>query len=92
MASLIRWAVAAALLVLVGVASAQEAAFFRYQESAGLGNLTVRCIAQDARGMLWIGTENGLYRLDGFAIRREPLPDDAETEIVEIKTDESGHI
>jgi signal transduction histidine kinase len=85
-------ALVAQLLILAGVAHAQEAAFFRYQESAGLGNLTVRCIAQDARGMLWIGTENGLYRLDGFAIRKEPLPDEAGSEIVEIKTDDRRHI
>jgi len=92
MASLTRWAVAVALLVLAGISNAQEAAFFRYEERAGLGNLTVRSMAQDARGMLWIGTENGLYRLDGFAIRREPLPDGAAPEIVEIKADASGHL
>ena len=92
MAMLTRWAIAVMALVLVGVAHAQEAAFFRYEERAGLGNLTVRSIAQDARGMLWIGTENGLYRLDGFAIRREPLPDEAAAEIVEVKTDGIGHV
>jgi diguanylate cyclase (GGDEF)-like protein len=37
--------------------------------NTGLGNLTANCIAQDARGYLWIGTENGLYRYNGRRFR-----------------------
>jgi diguanylate cyclase (GGDEF)-like protein len=35
----------------------------------GLGNLNVNCIAQDRTGYLWVGTENGLYRYDGFRFK-----------------------
>jgi signal transduction histidine kinase len=80
------------LLIFAAGANAQEATFFRYQESAGLKNLTVRCLAQDSRGVLWIGTENGLFRFDGFAIRREPLPVDAGVVILEVKADSRGQV
>jgi diguanylate cyclase (GGDEF)-like protein len=38
--------------------------------TAGLGNLDVNCIAQDASGYIWVGTENGLYRYDGRSFRQ----------------------
>jgi len=79
-------------LIFAAGASAQEATFFHYQESAGLKNLTVRCLAQDSRGVLWIGTQNGLFRFDGFAIRLEPLPADAGEVILEVKADNKGQV
>jgi len=36
----------------------------------GLGNLNVKCLAQDGSGYLWVGTENGLYRFDGREFRQ----------------------
>lgn len=36
----------------------------------GLDNLDVDCVAQDSRGYLWIGTENGLYQFDGSHFTR----------------------
>jgi ligand-binding sensor domain-containing protein len=35
----------------------------------GLSNDNVRCIIQDARGLIWIGTEDGLNRYDGTGFR-----------------------
>lgn len=37
--------------------------------SEGLGNPNIRTMAQDTEGLLWAGTENGLYRFDGFRFR-----------------------
>jgi diguanylate cyclase (GGDEF)-like protein len=37
--------------------------------SKGLGNYNIQTIAQDAQGYLWAGTENGLYRHDGFHLQ-----------------------
>lgn len=34
----------------------------------GLGYQHVNCVSEDHRGMLWIGTERGLYRFDGASI------------------------
>ncbi|MBP1624991.1 MAG: Diguanylate cyclase, partial [Acidobacteria bacterium] len=44
--------------------------FRSYGSEAGLGNLAVRRIVQDKVGFLWVGTEDGLYRFDGYRFRR----------------------
>jgi diguanylate cyclase (GGDEF)-like protein len=44
--------------------------FHSYGSDSGLGNLAVRRIAQDSVGLLWIGTEDGLYRYDGDRFTR----------------------
>jgi diguanylate cyclase (GGDEF)-like protein len=44
--------------------------FRSYGSDSGLGNLSVRRIAQDAIGFLWVGTEDGLYRFDGDRFER----------------------
>jgi len=36
----------------------------------GLTNQIVTSVCEDGRGMLWIGTQNGLYRFDGFRVTR----------------------
>ncbi len=54
-------------------------AFRSYGPEQGLTNLSVNALAQDARGFLWIGTEDGLFRLEGSQLRRfgveDGLPD-----------------
>ncbi|KQU67900.1 MULTISPECIES: histidine kinase [unclassified Rhizobacter] len=76
---------ALAALLLVGVAAAahaQHAVFEGYQQSAGLTNMAVGCLTQATDGTLWICTENGLFRFDGFRIRREALPPGAERAVL----------
>jgi len=34
--------------------------------SQGLSDRNIKALAQDRTGFLWVGTENGLYRYDGF--------------------------
>jgi len=36
----------------------------------GLANQIVTSICEDKKGMLWFGTHSGLYRFDGFRVRR----------------------
>lgn len=38
-------------------------------EEIGLSQNTVSCVFQDSRGYLWIGTQNGLNRYDGYSIQ-----------------------
>jgi diguanylate cyclase (GGDEF)-like protein len=49
---------------------AQRYAFKDYGENDGLNSLTVNCMLQDHTGLLWVGTENGLYVFDGLTYTR----------------------
>lgn len=54
------------LLGLITVKSfAFEILFSRYSVNDGLASNFVNCVWQDPRGLMWIGTENGLQRYDG---------------------------
>ncbi|MCC6369224.1 MAG: response regulator [Bryobacterales bacterium] len=48
----------------------QRLSFKNYGRDKGLGNLAVNCIEQDRAGYLWVGTQAGLYRYDGFRFRQ----------------------
>ncbi|RGX77870.1 hypothetical protein DXA68_14105 [Bacteroides stercorirosoris] len=50
-------------------ASAQNVTLNSYSVKDGLSNSTVKAICQDAKGYIWIGTKNGLNRLDGYEIK-----------------------
>jgi len=39
-------------------------------EREGLSSNNVSCIAQDEQGFIWIGTADGLNRLDGYRVKR----------------------
>jgi ligand-binding sensor domain-containing protein len=39
-------------------------------EREGLSSNNVSCIAQDEEGFIWIGTGDGLNRLDGYRVKR----------------------
>lgn len=58
---------------------AQSPAYLHYDVSDGLPSGLVYTIAQDARGLLWFGTDKGLARFDGTRFRnytmRDGLPD-----------------
>ncbi|MBI4911377.1 MAG: diguanylate cyclase [Acidobacteria bacterium] len=65
-----------------GVADPRGTFGFRsYGIEQGLTNLSVNSLAQDAQGFLWVGTEDGLFRLEGDEFRRfgteHGLPDDS---------------
>ena len=49
---------------------AQDRMFRRYAAGQGFNGAPVSALAQDARGFLWIGGQNGLYRYDGIEFRR----------------------
>jgi ligand-binding sensor domain-containing protein/two-component sensor histidine kinase len=56
----------AALLSWPHAASAEQLPLRHYGVYEGLPHSTVRCILQDSRGYLWIGTADGLARFDGY--------------------------
>lgn len=59
-------------LCVVQVTSAQftEDNFVGYTAKEGLSDNNVTCIQQDDRGYIWIGTDAGLNRFDGFAFQK----------------------
>ena len=65
----------ACLLALAGGARAssvpgiEQVRFRTYSTPDGLPQATVRAIAQDSLGFLWLGTQDGLARFDGYAFR-----------------------
>lgn len=54
-------------------AFSQRFAFQEYSQRDGLANLNVQTMVQDRAGMLWVGTQNGLYRYDGDRFQAVPL-------------------
>src|SRR4026207_765737 len=44
----------------------QQVSFIKYTVYDGLVANPVRCIYQDSKGFLWIGTYDGLSRYDGY--------------------------
>ena len=91
---LLRAALAASLLLvpIVHDAQAQSAIVESYQENDGLTNMTASCLTQATSGMLWICTENGLFRFDGFRARREPMPALAGKAIANALADRQGRL
>ena len=50
--------------------AAQQFSFLHYGQDDGLRNLDVFGLVEDDSGMLWVATENGLFRYDGAQFRR----------------------
>jgi diguanylate cyclase (GGDEF)-like protein len=77
------WAKAAARLTtlgallgwLVSFCAAERYTFRYYTQTDGLRNLSVNCLVRDRTGFLWVGTESGLFRYDGFRFRPIGTPE-----------------
>ncbi len=54
------------VLLLPLILEAQNKPFMRFDEDKGLANIKVKSIFKDNEGYLWIGTENGLSKYDGY--------------------------
>src|SRR3984885_4251944 len=69
-----RWIFGA--LLVPAVCLAQRYTFQQYGEAEGLSNLNVNVLFQNRAGVLWAGTENGLFRFDGLRFERVDLGSD----------------
>jgi len=72
------WSVSLVCLAVCFVAAtvgarAQRYSCEGYDQHNGLNNLAVRYILQDRRGLLWVGTEAGIFRFDGFRFEQMPM-------------------
>lgn len=54
------------MLLVFYVTMAQERRFLSLSTQDGLPQNSVECFAQDSSGYLWIGTQDGLVRYDGY--------------------------
>ncbi|MFQ3597891.1 MAG: two-component regulator propeller domain-containing protein [Chloroherpetonaceae bacterium] len=71
-------------IAVARVAEAQDAPysqeFIRFSSEDGLANNTILSIAQDARGFLWFGTDDGASQFDGKSFKTYHLKNTDETE------------
>jgi len=74
----------AILLFMSSTAEAQfkKPFFSTLNVASGLPEAYVRVSFQDKYGYIWMGTQNGLVRYDGYKIKPYTLPDDIGDEIV----------
>jgi signal transduction histidine kinase/ligand-binding sensor domain-containing protein/CheY-like chemotaxis protein len=63
-------------LVIPPTGLAQRYTFQQYGQAEGLSNLNVNVLMEDRAGILWAGTENGLFRYDGLRFERVSLGSD----------------
>ena len=76
-ARIARWTVPAAFCLLLASALAhagdvpgiEDVRFRSYSTTEGLPQATARVFAQDTTGFLWIGTQDGLARFDGYGFK-----------------------
>ena len=57
-------------LNLNGQVISDDAPFVRYTSEDGLSQQIVRAIVQDKYGFIWVGTEDGLNKFDGYEFRQ----------------------
>jgi len=87
--------VCVAVGVVIGTvpALAQRFRFEEYGQHDGLDNLDIRCIIQDRRGVLWVGTEAGLFQFDGDRFQQIIIPSEQNPEyITGLVEDGSGRV
>lgn len=62
-------------MVFMEAVQAQRIRFRNFSSEEGLSNSSVNCMIQDQAGFIWVGTQDGLNRYDGFdfeVFRRQP--------------------
>ena len=82
-----------ALLLCSYWATAGLPAHRNYTEADGLASAHVYCVLQDRNGFIWVSTEAGVSRFDGYEFTNYSLADGlADTEIFSLHEDSQGRI
>ena len=79
--------------ILAVVAHAQQYSFSVYGNAEGLTNQMVYGVAEDTHGVLWAGSDNGVYRADGGRFERVQAFDALELgPILRLGNDRAGRL
>ena len=71
------WCLLLSFLLCLFTAQAQRETFSSYGSEAGLTNLNVTAMVQDAAGIVWLGTQNGVFKANGMQFERQAAFDAA---------------
>src|SRR5699024_8811266 len=63
-----------------------------FNEPSTLESNFIRCLAEDKKGNIWVGTDQGIYIFDPVLENFEILRDDLKAEILDIQPDKNGSI
>ena len=81
------------LTLPLSLAHAQQFTFSSYGEGSGLSNLNVNNLLQDHAGVLWTGTENGVFTADGNLFAKQDAFSNAGFDSVRVlREDKAGRI
>ncbi len=79
------------LLASLSVAHGESYNFRSFEQAQGLENLNIHCLLQDHTGMIWLCTENGLYRFDGDRISRQPTYEGRDIPFITAANEDAAH-
>ena len=57
------------LISIYSIAEAQNYNFAKLDNTNGLSNNEIACVFKDSRGYMWIGTNYGINRYDGYSMK-----------------------
>ena len=76
-----------------GVLRYRDRRFRTFSSRDGLRNQFVRSVVEDRRGAVWVGTDDGLYRIEGDRVRRvDGTPDVPALAVHAIREDRRGRL
>jgi two-component sensor histidine kinase/outer membrane protein assembly factor BamB len=78
--------------LLAGVVCAQHPVFKQLTKQNGLPSNTVYSSLQDKQGYLWLGTEKGLVRFDGYAYKTYTHPAFTGQAVTDLQLDGKGRV
>src|SRR6478672_8647238 len=75
-----KWILIILPLIISNALKAQSSINLEKVQGEGLTNYYIKCIQQDKNGFLWFGTEEGLFRYDGYDFKAfKNFPSDNQT-------------
>lgn len=88
-----RYLLCAVLVVLIGQSSLAQVPYFQHYQPVRRSPVSTQTILQDREGYLWFGTDNGLFRFDGYEFSRLTVDDSlADNRVTALAQDSTGRL